>query len=251
MRLTVLGSGNARGVPVYGCDCSACSRARILSEHRRASSSALVESGGRKILLDAGLSDLNDRFPPGSLDHVLLTHYHMDHVYGLFHLRWGVNQRIPVIGPDDPAGCDDLLKHPGILDFSTKAQPLQSFGMADLRVTPLQLTHSRPTLGYHLLNSQHSLAYLTDTIGLPHESLDYLVANPPSLLVLDCSFPPAPDGTRNHNAVDDALAIHDKIKPASTLLTHIGHDLDCWLMDNADLLPPDIQVAHDGMTVVF
>jgi ribonuclease BN (tRNA processing enzyme) len=32
---------------------------------------------------------------------VLLTHYHLDHVQGLFPLRWGVGAPIPVYGPPD------------------------------------------------------------------------------------------------------------------------------------------------------
>jgi phosphoribosyl 1,2-cyclic phosphate phosphodiesterase len=35
----------------------------------------------------------------------LLTHYHLDHVQGLFPLRWGVGAPIPVYGPPDDAGC--------------------------------------------------------------------------------------------------------------------------------------------------
>lgn len=251
MRLTLLGSGDAAGVPVYGCDCGACTRARVLSEHRRSASSALVSSRQHQILLDAGQSELGERFPPGSLDCILLTHYHMDHVYGLFHLRWGVDQRIPVIGPDDPVGCDDLYKHPGILDFSTTAEPFKPFTLGDIIVTPLPLTHSRPTLGYHLVNSSNSLAYLTDTKGLPAESHDYLAMHPPSLLVIDCSFPPENPRNTNHNTIEDALAIHAQIRPDRTLLTHIGHELDCWLMDNAALLPAQVQVACDDMTVIF
>lgn len=33
---------------------------------------------------------------PGSLKGILLTHYHMDHIAGLFSLRWGENMQVPV-----------------------------------------------------------------------------------------------------------------------------------------------------------
>ena len=59
-------------------------------------------------------------------------------------------------------------------------------------------------------------------------------------------FPPRPADTRNHNALNDALALHAAIRPGRTLLTHIGHDLDSWLMANPDALPPGVATARDG-----
>ena len=78
-----------------------------------------------------------EHHPAGSFQQVLLTHYHLDHVQGLFPLRWGVGASIPVYGPPDDAGCDDLLKHPGLLDFSHTVTPFVMFNLQGLRVTPL------------------------------------------------------------------------------------------------------------------
>lgn len=77
-----------------------------------------------------------EHHPAGSFQQVLLTHYHLDHVQGLFPLRWGVGASIPVYGPPDDAGCDDLLKHPGLLDFSHTVTPFVMFNLQGLRVTP-------------------------------------------------------------------------------------------------------------------
>src|SRR3546814_8393968 len=98
MRLTLLGTGNAGQVPVYNCFCAACTRARTQSQHRRGPCSALLEFGSQRWLVDAGLTDLAERFPPGSLNGVIQTHYHADHAQGLLHLRWGQNMRLPVLG---------------------------------------------------------------------------------------------------------------------------------------------------------
>ena len=51
MRLTLLGTGNARQVPVYNCDCAACERARVQPEFRRGPCCALVECGEQRLLL--------------------------------------------------------------------------------------------------------------------------------------------------------------------------------------------------------
>lgn len=67
----------------------------------------------------------------------------------------GAWARRSVYGPPDDAGCDDLLKHPGLLDFSHTVTPFVVFELQGLRVTPLPLNHSKLTFGY-LLESAHS-----------------------------------------------------------------------------------------------
>lgn len=74
MRLTFLGTGAAGGVPLYGCDCRACARARCDPQYIRRPCSALIESGDTRILIDEGLTDLHERFPSGMLSAIVLTH---------------------------------------------------------------------------------------------------------------------------------------------------------------------------------
>jgi phosphoribosyl 1,2-cyclic phosphate phosphodiesterase len=130
-----------------------------------------------------------DDWPAGSFQQFLLTHYHMDHVQGLFPLRWGVGATLPVYGPPDDAGCDDLFKHPGILDFSHGRAlcGLQATGIAGdtIAAQPLKLT-----FGY-LLESAHSrVAWLSDTAGLPEKTVKFLLNNQPQVIIIDCSHAP-------------------------------------------------------------
>jgi phosphoribosyl 1,2-cyclic phosphate phosphodiesterase len=143
MRLTLLGTGDAAGMPLYGCDCAYCKAARKNPMLKRTPCSALLEVGEQHYLLDAGQSDLCERFPFGTLDGIFLTHFHPDHVQGLFHLRWGIGQSLPVYTPPDAEGCLDLYKHPGMLDFITQRK-FESFRLADLEITPVPLLHSKP-----------------------------------------------------------------------------------------------------------
>lgn len=247
MKFRFLGTGTAGGIPLYGCDCPVCTAAQEDPRLRRQSACALVETHEIRILIDAGLHGLGERLPAGSFDQVLLTHYHMDHVHGLFGIRWGTGISLPVIGPDDPQGCDDLFKHPGILDFSRKAQPFETLQLADLAVTPLPLVHSRPTLGYHLTHEGRSLAYLTDTCGLPPDTAAWLKHNPPDVLVIDCSHPPLGRMPDNHNDLDLALQIVADTQPGEAYLTHVDHRLDQWLLDHPDSLPDGVALARDGL----
>jgi phosphoribosyl 1,2-cyclic phosphate phosphodiesterase len=249
MLFTFLGTGSAGGVPSFGCRCSACRRATLLREYRRQSACGVVETASVRWLLDAGLPDLVDRFPAGSVDGILLTHYHMDHVQGLFRARWGCDTRLQVIGPEDPTGCDDLFKHAGVIDFSQTAKAFEPLSLGDLHAVPLPLNHSRPTLGYLLRNDGQSLAYLTDTCGLPADTLAALADDPPDVVVLDCSFAPQDQRPHNHNDLTRALETVDAVRPARCFLTHIGHSFDGWLMEHEGALPSGVEIAVDGLQI--
>lgn len=249
MRVTFLGTGDAGGVPLYGCDCAACARARAGDDYRRGPCSALIESGDTRILLDAGLTDLAERFAPGSLSAILVTHFHADHVQGLFHLRWGKGAAIPVYAPPDSEGCADLYKNHGLLDFRKLAK-FDAFSVGNLDITPVPLIHSKVTFGYAIEDSQgHRFAYLTDTAGLPPQTETFLKEWRPDGMALDCSHPPREKESRNHNDLPRALAVLDAIAPVRAWLTHISHEFDCWVMDASPQLPPDIRIARDGEVV--
>ena len=101
-------------------------------------------------------------------------------------------------------------------------------------------------MGYFIQHDGFRIAYLTDTVGLPQATLEFLKTHRPDLMVLDCSHPPRETPPRNHNDVNQAIAIHQAIKPFETWLTHIGHDLDSWLMSHEETLPPRMRAARDG-----
>lgn len=251
MRITFLGTGDAGGVPLYGCDCPACVRAHHHCDYRRRNCSALIESGDTRILLDAGLTDLTKRFAPGSLSAILVTHFHPDHVQGLFHLRWGKGTRIPVYTPPDSEGCADLYKHHGMLDFHKLAK-FESFSVGNLSITPLPLIHSKVTFGYAIQNRQNSrFAYLTDTAGLPPQTETFLSQWHPDGMAIDCSYPPREELSRNHNDYHQSVAILRAVAPRHGWLTHISHDLDRWLMHASLELPTGISLARDGEVAVL
>lgn len=247
MRLTLLGTGNAHGMPLYGCDCPCCAAARSDASLQRGPCSAMLEVDGKRYLIDAGQVNLHARFPAGALDGVLVTHFHPDHVQGLFQLRWGVNQCIPVYSPPDSEGCADLYKHPGILEFKPQKK-FASFALDEMMVTPLPLIHSKPTFGYLLEYQGRCIAYLTDTKGLPPATEEKLSCVDLDMLIIDCTFAPGID-KKGHNNLDDVLAISAKLTPKQTVLTHIGHDFHVWLQAHANDLPDGFVVGCDGSEI--
>ena len=186
----------------------------------------------RRRAADAGLPDLLERWPAGSFQQFLLTHYHMDHVQGLFPLRWGVGEPIAVYGPPDEQGCDDLFRHPGLLDFSHTVEPFVMFELQGLRVTPLPLNHSKLTFG-----------------ALPEKTLKFLLNNRPQLIIIDCSHEPRPQPPRNHCDLNTVRAINQVIGCPRVILTHISHQFDAWMMENS--LPAGFEAGFDGMEIVL
>lgn len=245
MKWQFLGTGSVKAAPLFGCDCSACAAARVDNRKQRSPASGLLVIDDLNIYVDAGRHDLATlwQIRPPSLQ--LLTHYHMDHVQGLFPVRWGVGERVSVYSPNDELGCDDLFKHPGLLDFSVKLLPFAAFSMGALRITPLPLVHSKLTLGYVFDHGGKRLAYLCDSGMLRRDVVDFLSAQALDVMILDCDLPPMPEAPRNHNDLTRALDIFVQIKPKHLWLTHISHTLDhYWL--NHPQLPKEVHIANDG-----
>ena len=244
MKLTFLGTGSAGGVPLWGCECAVCSRARIDVNYRRHPNCALLEAGGVRLLLDAGVMDVADRFPASRLSAILVTHFHPDHVQGLFHWRWGIGE-MDVFAPHDTEGCADLYKYPGPLTFR-HVHKFEEFRVGNVLVTPVPLVHSKPTLGYCIECDGKRMAYLSDCSALPESTANFLAEWQPHTLFLDCTYPPQWPGKRNHFNLDEALAISQRYPSCNVVLMHISHHLDEWLASHPDALPAQVVVASDS-----
>ena len=247
MRFRFVGTGDSAQVPRFGCDCPACQRARVLSCHRRGPCCAEIRVDESRYLLDAGRMDLAESCERERPAAALLTHYHPDHVQGLFHLRWGTGEPIPVYGPKDAHGCADLHKNPGILDFQPGLKPFRPLPLPGLEVLPVPLNHSKPTLGYCIAGFSSRLAYLTDTLGLPGATERFLRQWQPDVVILDATHPASHAEPRNHNNLDMALAIIERLGPGQAWLTHLSHDFDAEAMVAPLPLPPNVALAHDGL----
>ena len=260
MKLTFLGTGDARQVPVWGCQCKACIRAKVMSNCQRRASCLVLESDGFRYLLDAGVHALSTLFQPEEIDGILVTHFHVDHVLALFQLRWGEGAAIPVHCPRDKHGCADLYRNSGLFKFKPFKKILTPLAINErhpgFQVTALPLNHSKETLGYALSLEGQKIAYLCDTKGLPLETEQYLMTWQPNVIIVDCTFAPdSINATTNHNTFNDVLVLQERFIDAGVRtniwLTHIGHEMDMYLMDQYAQLPANVYVAQDGSVINF
>ena len=87
LQLTFLGTGTSQGVPVIGCDCAICRSADRRDNRLR--SSAMIEVGDRRFIIDAG-PDFRQQMLREGVSHItalLLTHKHKDHTGGIDDVR--------------------------------------------------------------------------------------------------------------------------------------------------------------------
>src|SRR5258708_19645109 len=85
--LTVLGSGTSMGVPTIGCDCAVCHSSDPRDHRTRPS--VLIAFRGRSVLIDTTPDFRQQAIRENirSLDAVLYTHTHADHLLGIDDLR--------------------------------------------------------------------------------------------------------------------------------------------------------------------
>ncbi|RJG49966.1 phosphonate metabolism protein PhnP [Motilimonas pumila] len=251
MKLTFFGTGDGRQVPAPGCHCRACLRAIEKPQYARLTCSGKITDGLDVSLIDATMADLNQRQQAGSFERIFLTHYHANHIRGLAAYKEAEHVTIPVYGPEDKKDLEDVFENPGALKFQRPLVPFKTLNFGGLQVTPLPLNHSRPTFGYLFQQHQGNLAYLSDTCGLPSTTSAMLYGYELDVLVLDCTHPPSHQADQDHNTLSQALAIHHDIAPKTTYLTHISHELDCYLLDHLAELPDNVIIARDGMQITL
>ena len=252
MKLTFLGTGTSTGVPSIACDCETC-----LSDDprdKRLRASILIEHRDKKILVDTS-SDFRQqalRAEIRRLDAILITHCHVDHVFGLDDIR-PLNFRYGAIGVYanetawvdlrrifqyifEPShfggGLPQLVPHTVVHDAPFMIGE-------ELEITPLEVIHGKlPVIAYRF----NDFAYATDLKTIPPDSMDGLRGL--DVLVLDC-VRIKPHST--HLCLDEALDIIADLKPRRAFLTHLNHDV--MYERDSKLLPSNVQLGCDGLVI--
>jgi phosphoribosyl 1,2-cyclic phosphate phosphodiesterase len=248
MKITFLGTGTSTGVPCIGCDCEVCKSDD--RRDRRLRSSSLIETDGKKILIDCGPDFRQQALAIGlhHLDGVLLTHEHVDHIGGMDDLRpfgdtniYGEKRTIDAVHTmfsycfnNTYPGIPSLNLHPIDAD--------KPFSVEGVEILPVRAYHYKlPVLGYKIKNA----VYLTDFKTIEEkeknklENLDILV-----IVAL------RKKEHVSHITLDEALALIDEVKPRRAYLIHMSHDIGLHRHIQAEL-PENVFLAYDGLEIII
>lgn len=252
MKLTFLGTGTSTGVPSIGCECETCLSND--SKDKRLRVSILIEHGGKRILVDTSIDFRQQalRAKINFLDAVLITHCHVDHVFGLDDIRplnfrhgampifaneiaWKDLRRIfqYIFQPTHfGGGLPQLVPH-------TVVHNAPFMIGNEIEITPLEVIHGKlPVIAYRF----NDFAYATDLNFISDETIEGLQGL--DVLVLDC-VRHKPHST--HLGLNEALEYVEKIKPKRAFLTHLNHDI--LHERDSKLLPDNVQFAFDELVV--
>lgn len=177
---------------------------------------------------------------------VFVTHAHRDHCFGLMDLY-------PSFRPMDP----ELKLHgpPGVLSamrgyFENAPIPFHPVpeGIPYSGCLFFPVVHSKRIPCFGILGQTDARwAYLPDLLSLPKGVDEFLTDL--DLVILDGTFMEAPPGERNHETIEEGLALAARIRAKKACFTHLGHIGVPHTELEARLKPRNAFPACDGLEI--
>jgi phosphoribosyl 1,2-cyclic phosphate phosphodiesterase len=253
MKITFLGTGTSQGIPVIACGCEVCTSSDPRDNRLR--SSILVETGGKRIVVDCG-PDFRQQMLRGdirSIDAILVTHAHKDHLGGLDDVRafnyilqrpadvYATREVQKVIRREyDYAFSPD--RYPGVPEIILHAFVNRRFSLDGIMVTPVKALHygtDHYVYGFRI----HDFTYLTDVFRLPDREKAKVKGS--RVIVVNAL---RRQKHYSHLNLEEAVALLTELKPEQGFLTHISHQMGTYRQVEKDL-PSFIKMAYDGLSV--
>ncbi len=261
LRFTILGCGSSPGVPRIGGDWGACDPSNPKNRRRRCSLLAqrISRDGDfTNVLIDTSPDLREQALAAGidTLDGVLFTHSHADHIHGIDDLRgfvMNMRRRVEVYADavtmarlkeafgycfETPPGSD----YPPIAN-ANPIQPGETVTIegkgGGITALPIAQTHGRiASLAFRF----GGLAYSPDVSGLDAEAERNM--QDLDVWIVDALRPrPHP----SHFSLSETLEWIQRLKPKRAILTHMHVDLDYEALRRE--LPENVEPAYDGMVI--
>lgn len=254
-----LGSGTSQGVPVIGVTYPAAFLAN--PKNHRLRPSIMLQTDQTRFVVDTPPDFRTQmlRESVDSLDAVLFTHAHADHIMGLDDCRRfcdpDTGDGLPIYAS---ATTLDALRRVFFYAFTDHSaiprgylRPASRiidgpFTVGDVEVVPVSLPHGRMESTGFLFrqNGRPRCAYLTDCQRVPEDVVE-LVRGAPVVILDALRKEPHP----THMCLDEALTAARRVRAERVFLTHLtdayDHDRD------QEELPEGVSLAYDGLRVTL
>jgi phosphoribosyl 1,2-cyclic phosphate phosphodiesterase len=252
LKITILGSGTSQGVPVIACDCDVCSSND--SKDNRLRSSIMLTMDEKNYVIDTGPDFRQQmlRAKVQSMEAVIFTHEHKDHVAGLDDIRAfnfkqkrdmeiycnanveiALRREFSYVFGDNP--------YPGIPKVNINRIDKEPFFINNIEFIPIEVMHYKmPVLGYRI----GDFAYITDAKTVTNQEKEKLKGT--KILMVNAL---RITEHISHFNLEQALAFIEEIKPEIAYLTHISHLLGKH-EEVEKVLPKNVFIAYDGLEIL-
>lgn len=222
-----------------------------------ATSCYLVEHKGFRLLVDCGsgaLSRLQSYVSLTSVDAVILSHYHHDHVADigvLQHARLvqtilgNTEGRLPIYGHKEEEEKFNTLE-----STYTKAHvytPEESLSIGPFTITFLKTVHPVPCYGMRITDGDNAIVYTADT-SYQKEWIPF--AEGADLLVSDTNFYKGMDAAKaGHMTSEEAATIAAEAEVKELWLSHLPHfgTHSKLKQEAADIFQGEVKLASEGL----
>ncbi len=250
--ITILGCGSSSGVPAIGNKWGNCNPNN--PKNRRLRSSILIKYNNINLLVDA-TPDLRQQLLNAnvrSLDGVLITHCHADHINGIDDFRflnvlmkkdlnlYATKQNIDEIKKRFAYVFDKLSPQAKGFYYKPCLIPNEINGLFkinNLKILSFQQDHGFiESTGFRIKN----FAYSSDIFNINEEVFEKLENL--DLWIVDClRFEPH----KSHAHYEKVMKWVERLKPKKTILTHMNYEIDYEHINS--LLPKNCKAAYDGL----
>jgi len=249
VEVTFLGTGTSQGLPVIGCSCDVCSS--VDSKDKRLRTSLMLKTGNTRLVIDSGPDFRYQMLRENvkSLDALIFTHEHRDHIAGLDDVRafnWIQKKAMDLYA--EPRVLEEIKNkflyafdnsYPGVPRLNLHAVEETKFKIDGLSVMPIRLMHYKlPILGFRF----GDLSYITDASYISPE--ERMKLNGSRYLIVNAL---RKEKHPTHFNLREALQLIETVQPEKAFITHISHQMGTYFNIIKDL-PASVIPAYDGLS---
>ncbi len=264
--LTFMGTAAGCGVPSFFCDCPACTEARENPKLARGDCGIMIRGfNDEDVLTSTVVIDT----PPDarhqlirenikSVDEILFTHCHFDHIGGLGEYEYLVQLRrggtpLPTFGAADTIDgiSREFAYMTYCLDF-TELKPFDKHVFDGVEYTALSVTHAPGTYGYLIKTPTTSVFYASDTGPLPSDTADAIKGV--DILAMDATYWLHNWTPQTHHSIQECIEEGFALNAKKIYLTHMCMHYDepityAELVDYLKQYNGRVECAMDGLSI--